>query len=126
MADGNLPTLDRTNPEQVEHAALATLQAAERIYRQMTELRDSHRAWYRTIELNEQGKVDDIVREAASKVVVEVITRNLTDAIIEAAEGLARGWVAESVANEALRRLMKNVDVKRLRQVVDLLGGKKK
>ena len=89
MADSNTDNVrplrvDPTNPRQAEMAALATLEHAERVHRQIVKLREEHVAWYRGIEANELGRVDAIMREAASHVALEVVQKALPEATINA------------------------------------------
>ena len=110
-ADSNLRhlKLDPTNPQQTEMAARATLEHAERVHRQIVKLREEHAAWYRGIQENEQGRVDDIVREAAGKVV--------TDYIIEKAAQRVRDWVGHETVVRCADQVMLYADVQELKRV---------
>jgi hypothetical protein len=116
MSDSNnvTPISDRfkpdpTNPGQIEAAARATLEAAERVLLQVRKERDDHRAWYRGIQENEQGRVDAIVREAAEKVVPEDIAKK--------AALLINSWVIEDVTRKCLDHVMMYADVQDVKRV---------
>ena len=109
MEDGNLPTIDPTNPEQATHAVQATLEAAERIRRQMLVMRDDHRAWYLKIQDDEQSKIDAIVREAADKL--------LPEHVAQLASKIIREWVVDDVARRVLDLVMSYADIQEIKRV---------